>query len=150
MSTQEPDPVLCITLDVRPALNVLILAAGVAWVSSKHQKAFMAHDWPIHDELSGMMMKRSYALISPDDPASAKIPHKALLSGRPVRPATLHEALALAAHRHELEWWSHDFAAVGTRVNGHSPTVATRGDAIYLGTEWLSPHDLPSFFLISF
>lgn len=149
MQTKEQDLVLRATLDVSGSLDELMTAAGVVWVSSQHREEFLAHDWPTHDERAPSL--RSYLPVSPDDPVYATTPlYRALLSGRSVWPATLHEALALAAHRHELGWWSQDFVVVGTRVNGHLPWVSIRKDEIYLGAELVSPYDPPSYFLVSF
>lgn len=155
MLRQKTDPVLYVTLDLRPSLHELMRAASVAWVTAAHKEKFLAHDWPIHDEralsTSLIMTSRSYALVTPDDLAGCAGPIlRALLTGRSVWPGTLHEALALAARRYTLKWWNHDFAVVGTRVNGYTPTVATRGSEIYLGAERLPPYDPPSHFMVSF
>lgn len=155
MPKREPDPVFYAALDLRPSLVELMGAAGVVWASPDDKEAFVAHGWHRYDvrETSSLLImpSRSYQLVSPEDPAYSAAPlYRALLSGRSIRPASLHEALALAARRHELGWWSHDFLVVGTRVNGLCPWVSTREDEIYLGAERLSGHDPPSYFLVSF
>lgn len=152
--------VLCsfIEIDVHRSLHQLMEEARVTWVSPKHKEKFLAHDWPTHHEEPVRMIDRCFALITDNDSGSARILHNAIRHGRYVCPATLHEALALATffrtRVNKPHWTNHDFAVVGTRVhageNTYIPTIAIREGELYLGVELFSPHDPPSYILVTY
>ena len=159
MPTKE-NRLLCydIILDLRAALPELLERAKITWVSPKDKEAFLAHGWPAHQTEHAPARARCFAVVSTFNPEGALILHRALMDGKCVCTATLHEALALATFFRtsgNQNWTSHDFAIMGTRVQGARPTaivptVSLREGELYLGVERLSLHDPPSHILVTY
>ncbi len=127
--------------------------ANPHWPDDHRREVFVSKEWAPQTAFEGVLpTPHKYGLV----PCEGEMPDElaqAIAFNRVMRPATLHEALLLAAHRETIPWWGDDFAVTGTHaqegVRKICPTISTREDRIYLGTHELYTRDLPGKMLFA-
>lgn len=130
----------------------LMAMANPQWFDDKSREEFVSKRWSPENPFSNVRpAPHNYGLVG-----AGVIPNElsqALAFNRSVRPATLHEALMLAAHRENIPWWGDDFVITGTTaregVKTLCPTLSTRNGHVHLGIHELYRGDLPSHMLVA-